>query len=544
MTGRHIICGFGHVGYRIAGLLGRLGIPCAIIHGDAPAEWIREAEASGTLCFQGDARDTALLERAGLRSAAVVYAVTDRDLVNLAIAVDAGRLNPNVTVVLRLFDQELARQIEGALRVRQVLSTSALAAPLFATAACGQDEIGRFSVAGTAFVLQGRTSRTDGKSRTSQGDTAADEAVLLLTLPPGGGPANSPDSVGAGIRLMARPATAACRRPRSPWRGFAAILGQLAGSISGTTRGVLLILVAIVVVGVVVARQTMGLSTVDALYFVTSTITTVGYGDITFSQASAAVKLFGCFLMLSGAALLATLFSLVTEALLSRRLAGLLATRPLPHHDHIIVVGTDHVAQRTLQALAGEGVETVWIAAHADFARRVEALPLLVGDAREERVLRRAGVQRAQAVVAVQDDDVVNLGVALLAKRLNPKVRTVIRLFDSTLAAKLQGPLSLDAVMSVSGLAAPSFVAAALGEHVRLATTWQDHLLVVQVAPAEARLPLLAARATFSSFTLEHRAGRPTLRRVESETAAVASGERVRVSLLPLASRSEPPASL
>ena len=56
----------------------------------------------------------------------------------------------------------------------------------------------------------------------------------------------------------------------------------------------------------------LALPVVDALYFVTSTVTTVGYGDISLRDAPALAKLFDMFLMFAGAGFVAVLFALFT----------------------------------------------------------------------------------------------------------------------------------------------------------------------------------------------------------------------------------------
>jgi hypothetical protein len=56
----------------------------------------------------------------------------------------------------------------------------------------------------------------------------------------------------------------------------------------------------------------------------------------------------------------------------------------------------------------------------------------------------------------------VNLSIGLAAKEINPKVKTVIQLFESTFAAKVEANLNIDRALSASLLSAPGFVAAAI----------------------------------------------------------------------------------
>jgi Trk K+ transport system NAD-binding subunit len=56
-------------------------------------------------------------------------------LTNLDIALDAREINPNIKVVMRMFDADLAKRVEKGFGIHTAFSTSALAAPIFAAAA-------------------------------------------------------------------------------------------------------------------------------------------------------------------------------------------------------------------------------------------------------------------------------------------------------------------------------------------------------------------------------------------------------------------------
>ena len=65
--------------------------------------------------------------------------------------------------------------------------------------------------------------------------------------------------------------------------------------------------------------------------------------------------------------------------------------------------------------------------------------------------------------MALTSDDLVNLECALTARRHNPTLRVVMRIFDPRLAERLDRGIELDLTRSVSALAAPAFSAALLG---------------------------------------------------------------------------------
>ncbi|MEV0993210.1 NAD-binding protein [Streptomyces sp. NPDC049949] len=69
-----------------------------------------------------------------------------------------------------------------------------------------------------------------------------------------------------------------------------------------------------------------------------------------------------------------------------------------------------------------------------------------------EEVLARAGVTRAAALALVYEDDATNLRAALIARRLNPRLRLVIRLYNRKLGQHLEELLDQAAIVAEPGL--------------------------------------------------------------------------------------------
>ncbi|WP_063066551.1 NAD-binding protein [Nocardia violaceofusca] len=89
---------------------------------------------------------------------------------------------------------------------------------------------------------------------------------------------------------------------------------------------------------------------------------------------------------------------------------------------------------------------------------------ILCAERLDETVLRAAGVERARALALVDQADVENFHAALRAHELNPRIRLVIRMFNTGLGFRIRRLFSDCVVLSISEMAAPSFIAAALGE--------------------------------------------------------------------------------
>jgi Trk K+ transport system NAD-binding subunit len=199
--------------------------------------------------------------------------------------------------------------------------------------------------------------------------------------------------------------------------------------------------------------------------------TTTGFGDIHLRNAPPPLQLYGVALMLSGTAALAILFALITDALISARLARLVgAAIPRGLHDHVVVCGLGNIGYRIVEQLHDLGVPVV-AAELQETNRYLPAVrrlgvPVLVADIRLPETLQALHVDRARSVVVVTSSDIVNLETALNVQALNPEVRVVQRLFDPDLAARVERAFGIPISRSPSALAAPSFAAAAAGEHV------------------------------------------------------------------------------
>ncbi|MFI5781635.1 NAD-binding protein [Nocardia sp. NPDC051570] len=95
---------------------------------------------------------------------------------------------------------------------------------------------------------------------------------------------------------------------------------------------------------------------------------------------------------------------------------------------------------------------------------RLERVRIQCADRLDEETLRRAGVAQARALVLVDQADVENFHAALRAHELNARIRLVIRMFNTGLGFRIRSLFADCVVLSISEIAAPSFIAAALGE--------------------------------------------------------------------------------
>ncbi len=144
-----VVCGLGNVGVRVVQHLRRLKEDAVVIEQNPEGRFISEMAAYDVPVLVGDARDVKILETANIKKAKAIIAVTNNDLVNLEAVLTAREFSPNIRVVIRMFDQKLAKKIEKSLGIGGAYSSSARSARLFAQAAISLDIVDSFEFAGT-----------------------------------------------------------------------------------------------------------------------------------------------------------------------------------------------------------------------------------------------------------------------------------------------------------------------------------------------------------------------------------------------------------
>ena len=151
-----VVAGLGNVGIRVVQLLRKYGEQVVVIERNSDSTFLPDLESLEVPVLIGDVRNTQLLEKANIKSAKTFLALTDNDLANLESSLTVRELCPAIRIVLRIFDQRLAKKVEKSVGVNCAFSASALAAPVFAQAALSSNILASFEFGGTvvnAFQL-------------------------------------------------------------------------------------------------------------------------------------------------------------------------------------------------------------------------------------------------------------------------------------------------------------------------------------------------------------------------------------------------------
>jgi len=116
--------------------------------------------------------------------------------------------------------------------------------------------------------------------------------------------------------------------------------------------------------------------------------------------------------------------------------------------DHVVVCGYGMFGQTVVEQLVGNDQDLVVIERDPDVLAAAERDGHLVidGDARQESVLERAGMERAKTVVAAVDDSNVNIQVAIVVRELVPDAELIVRIGDRDYA-KLARQAGADSVV-------------------------------------------------------------------------------------------------
>lgn len=155
--------------------------------------------------------------------------------------------------------------------------------------------------------------------------------------------------------------------------------------------------------------------------------------------------------------------------------------------NHYIVVGLGGVGIRVVEQLraAGKRVAVIDKEPSPRNVSRARALsvPVVVADATDSDALAAANLSAAAGVAVLTSSDLANIETGLAIRGelgdRRDSVTTVLRLFDRHLSATVQKAFGFREVRSTAALAAPWFVAAALGLKVTTSLTLSGRTLMI-----------------------------------------------------------------
>jgi Trk K+ transport system NAD-binding subunit len=494
-SGHVIVCGLNEVGLRTVEQLHLAGARVVVLDDDAEGRLARVVRGWGVAHLPRGAHLSEPLFDAGIAGARAVVCAEATDLRTLETILLIRDLRPGIPVVADLDNAAVAHAVEQGLDAVGVLDVAGLFAPEVVETVLGRRSraIGLGDtqfVAAEVGVPHGGTLRelygslapigivtgSDGELIACPGrDQKVDERDRVTLM-------GTPEQLReAGLPLPRGPVA---RRGRLAEARAALVRARsTASAIADRPLRVTLALgLALLVVSALVLhfgyRRPHGnphLPFLDDIYFTVETVATVGFGDFSFSHQPAWVEAFGIFLIVAGTTLVTTVFALLTNALVSRRISQSLGGGRIPGmRHHIVLVGLGSVGMRVLEGLLAQGAQVVVVERleSSPYLARARSLgvPVVLGDATLGQTLESVNLQSAAGVAVVTSDDLTNIETGLAVRdRLGDRwgeTPVVLRVFDRQLGRRVAESFGFRHVWSTSAIAAPWFVGAALGMEV------------------------------------------------------------------------------
>ena len=191
--------------------------------------------------------------------------------------------------------------------------------------------------------------------------------------------------------------------------------------------------IALILLVGVIGYRILGLGLFDSIYQTGITVTTVGFDETgPESEIDRAYRIFTLFLVFFGTGGVLYTVGMIVEAFLEGSLTDdrrqRKEQRMIDHmSDHVIVAGAGRVGTAIVEYAQRRRSEVVVI----DRGPAEDlGVPVVVGEATDEEVLHRAGIDRAHTLIAALNTDADNIYVTLTARALRPDLFIVVRTTD------------------------------------------------------------------------------------------------------------------
>ena len=497
-----LVCGLGSVGQHCVAVLKQYGVAVSAIDQVQPNTWeIPDLANLLEDLLIGDCRQPKVLEQAKIRQCRSILLVTSDERVNTEAALAARLLNPQIRLIVRSDKQNLNQLLAQSLGNFVAYEPTQLSASAFALAALGAETLGYFNLEGhllrvvkyqiqvgdrwcDRWLVHGLNSRTrrvlshitdpshlpkqfhqwEPEVKLGEGDTIV---YIEVTDKASHSQQSATNSKRALLRWQGMVRGMAVKNLKQKWQQFWRWIHHY------QTRQVAIICCITVLVllfcGTVLFRlEYPGISLRDA-FSATAALLLGGYSDLfgTFKLTipiSWWLQLFSLGLALAGTALIAVLYALLTETLLTSRFQFFPSRPPLPQQNHIVLIGLGRVGQQVAALLQELKQPVVGITNTAITSNILPQIPMVVSNI--GNALTKVNLGNAKSIIVVTDDDMENLEIGLMAHVVSPTSGIVIRTYDQHFSDNVARLFPYAHVLCTSALSAEVFAAAAFGENI------------------------------------------------------------------------------
>lgn len=181
----------------------------------------------------------------------------------------------------------------------------------------------------------------------------------------------------------------------------------------------------------------------DSLYMTVITMTTIGFGEV--RPLSSQGRGFTIVLIMVGVVIASYTISAAIELFTSQDFLKQFRERRRRREvrtveQHCIICGFGRMGRSLAHELQARNAGMIVIDLSEVLIEECHQknIPALQGNAADERILREAGIERANALVAATKSDAENVFVVLTARSINPRLRIIARANLETSIPKLE----------------------------------------------------------------------------------------------------------
>ena len=203
------------------------------------------------------------------------------------------------------------------------------------------------------------------------------------------------------------------------------------------------ILILIVAAGTIGYMIIEGWQFIDALYMTVITISTVGFKEV--NQVDLAGRIFTIFLVFSGVGFTLYVAAAVVQFMVEGRIRIILGRRRLDKKidrlkNHYIICGYGRIGRVLCRHLKRAGIDIGVIEKDPEQITVMDedGILYIAGEATDENILFKAGIKRAQGLVAALATDTDNVFLVLTARQLAPEILIMARSSQETAKIKLR----------------------------------------------------------------------------------------------------------
>lgn len=187
------------------------------------------------------------------------------------------------------------------------------------------------------------------------------------------------------------------------------------------------------------------MSVLDALYMTVITVTTIGYMEV--KPLSEAGRIFNIVFIITSFTTFAYALAWMTRYITSGEMQLYFKNKKimlsLQHlSNHVIICGFGRNGQQAAETLTAHKVGFVAIDYREknidDYLEKDPQLLYIKGDATDDALLQRAGIEKAKSLICALPTDADNMFIVLSARTMNPSIQIISRAVQASAVAKLK----------------------------------------------------------------------------------------------------------